>query len=85
MELQLRSFVDGDVHALIAFTERYEQTATVGRYVLVNELGDGRALRDKPSVTRETTAATRFGVRFSRAPIGFGAVNSQELGIVGQP
>jgi hypothetical protein len=51
----LRSFVDGDVHALIALTERYDQTSTIDRYVLVNELGDGRALRAKPSVTRETT------------------------------
>ena len=51
----LRTFVDGDVHTLIAFTERYGLTATVDRYVLVSELGDGRALRDKPSVTRETT------------------------------
>ena len=24
----LRSFVDGDIHALIAFTERYDQTAS---------------------------------------------------------
>ena len=52
----LRNFVDGDVHALIALAERYEQTGdTIDRYVLVNELGDGRALRDKPSITRETT------------------------------
>ena len=28
MELQLRNFVDGDVYALIALTERYEQIAT---------------------------------------------------------
>jgi hypothetical protein len=51
----LRSFVDGDVHALIEFSERYDQTVTNDRYVLVNELGDGRALRAKPSITRETT------------------------------
>lgn len=51
----LRNFVDGDVQALIAFTERYDQTATIDRYVIVNELGDGRALRASPSVTRETT------------------------------
>ncbi len=50
----LRNFVDGDVHALIALAERYEQTGTIDRYVLVNELGDGRTLRDKPSITRET-------------------------------
>lgn len=51
----LRNFVDGDVHALITLAERYEQTGTIDRYVLVNELGDGRTLRDKPSITRETT------------------------------
>lgn len=51
----LRSFVDGDVQSLIAFTERYDQTAPIDRYVLVNELGDGRALNGKPSVIRETT------------------------------
>ena len=51
----LRNFVDGDVHALITLAERYEQTGTIARYVLVNELGDGRTLRDKPSITRETT------------------------------
>jgi hypothetical protein len=51
----LRNFVDGDAHTLIEFTERYDQTATIDRYVLVNELGDGRALKAKPSVTKETT------------------------------
>jgi hypothetical protein len=51
----LRNFVDGDVHALITFAERYEQTGTIDLYVLVNELGDGRVLRGKPSVTKETT------------------------------
>jgi hypothetical protein len=51
----LRNFVDGDIHALIAFIERYEQTAAMDRYVLVNFLGDGRALRGAPSMTREKT------------------------------
>ena len=51
----LQSFIDGDVHNLITFADRYEQTAVKDRFVLVNELGDGRALRAKPSVTRETT------------------------------
>ena len=50
---QLQSFVDGDVHALIRFTERYEQTAAIDRYVLVNFLGDGRALKGAPSMSRE--------------------------------
>jgi len=51
----LRSFVDGDVHTLIAVTERYEQTAAIDRYVLVNFLGDGRALKGRPTMTRENT------------------------------
>lgn len=49
----LRNFVDGDVQVLIALIEHYDQTATIDRYVIVNELGDGRALRAKPSVTKE--------------------------------
>ena len=53
----LHSFIDGDVHTLITFADRYEQTAVKDRFVLVNELGDGRALRAKPSVTRETTGS----------------------------
>jgi len=49
----LQSFVDGDVHTLIAFIDRYEQTAAISRYVLVESLGDGRVLNGAPSVTKE--------------------------------
>jgi hypothetical protein len=51
----LRDFVEGDVHGLIAFIERYEQTVVMDRYVLVNFLGDGRVLKGAPSMTREKT------------------------------
>jgi hypothetical protein len=51
----LRSFVDGDVHTLIAFIEHYEQIAAIDRYVLVNFLDDGRALKGAPSMTRQKT------------------------------
>jgi hypothetical protein len=51
----LRNFVDGDIHALIAFIERFEKTAAIDRYVLVNFLGDGRALKSAPSMTKEKT------------------------------
>lgn len=44
---RLRDFVEGDVHTLIAFMERYEQAAAIDRYVLVNFLGDGRALKGR--------------------------------------
>ena len=33
------------MHSLITFIERYEQTSAIDRYVLVNFLGDGRALK----------------------------------------
>jgi hypothetical protein len=51
----LQTFVEGDIHALIAFNERYEKIAAIDRYVLVNFLGDGRALRGAPSIVREKT------------------------------
>jgi len=51
----LRNFVDGDVHAMIAFIERFDEAAAIDRYVLVNFLGDGRALKGTPSITREKT------------------------------
>lgn len=51
----LRNFVDGDVHTLIEFIERYEQTAAIDRYVLVNFLGNGRVLKATPSMIKENT------------------------------
>jgi len=51
----LRNFVEGDIHTLIAFIERYGQSKAMDRYVLVNFLGDGRALRGAPSMIREKT------------------------------
>jgi hypothetical protein len=51
----LQNFVEGDVHALLAFVERFERTPAIDRYVLVNCLGDGRVLRSAPSMTKEKT------------------------------
>lgn len=51
LSLQLESFVEGDLRALIAFVERYEHTAAMDRYVLVNHLGDGWALKGAPSIS----------------------------------
>jgi hypothetical protein len=74
----LRNFVDGDVHSLIVFIERYEQTAVIDRYILVNFLGDGRALKGAPSLTRRRSEATLFGAWCSRAPTASGQMTSQE-------
>ena len=49
----LQNFFEGDAHALIAFSERFQQVAAGDRYVLVNCLGDGRVLKDPPSMTKE--------------------------------
>jgi hypothetical protein len=49
----LQNFVDGDVHALIAFIERYDQIAAIDRYVLAGFLGDGRVLKGAPTITRK--------------------------------
>lgn len=51
----LRSFVEGDTHALVAFIDGYARQAAIDRYVLVESLGDGRALNGPPSVTKEQT------------------------------
>jgi hypothetical protein len=51
----LRNFVEGDIHTLITFGERCEQTAAMDRYVIANFLGDGRVLKGPPSIIRETT------------------------------
>ena len=51
----LQNFVEGDIHALIGFSERYDNIAAIDRYVLANFLGDGRGLRGAPSVTKEKT------------------------------
>lgn len=67
----LKSFFDGDVHTLITFADHYDQTTTNDRYILVNELGDGRALRLNRLSPGIQLAATRFGVRFSRVLPGF--------------
>src|SRR5665213_968181 len=49
----LQNFVDGDVHTLVTFIDRYDQAAAIDRYVLVDSLGDGRVLKGAPSVTKE--------------------------------
>jgi hypothetical protein len=51
----LQNFVEGDVHALLAFIGRFERAAAIDRYVLVNFLGDGRVLKSAPSITKENT------------------------------
>ncbi len=59
--LRLRDFVEGDLHGLLTFIDGYEKMAAADRYVLVNALRDGRALKGAPSVTRESAGG--YGLR----------------------
>jgi len=51
----LHNFVDGDVYNLTLFVNCFEKNLISDRYILVNDLGDGRVLRDRPCFSKETT------------------------------
>jgi hypothetical protein len=53
-KLRLKHFVAGDAHKLIAFINDFPKTAAQDRYVLSNELGDGRLLSAPPILNKET-------------------------------
>lgn len=52
--LRLKHFLIGDVHKLISFIDGFTRTAPEDKYVLSNELGDGRVLSQAPSLTRRS-------------------------------
>ncbi len=51
--LRLGHFLIGDLHRIIAFIDGFARDAPENRYVLSNELGDGRVLTSAPSLTRD--------------------------------
>jgi len=52
--LRLKHFVAGDVHELVSFIDGFAKTEPDARYILSNELGDGRVLLQAPSLTKQT-------------------------------
>ena len=52
--LGLQHFVDGDLNDLVRFAGDYAGVKPGDRYVVVNELGEGRMLARAPSVDRKT-------------------------------
>lgn len=52
--LRLTHFVIGDVHKLITFIDGFAKAAPGDKYLLSNEIGDGRVLLDTPSLTRQS-------------------------------
>jgi hypothetical protein len=51
--LHLKHFVAGDVHDLVSFIDGFATTEQDDRYLLSNELGDGRVLLQAPSLTKQ--------------------------------
>jgi hypothetical protein len=74
--LRVRHFVIGDVHKLISFIDSFAKAAHEDRYVLSNELGDGRVLSEAPSLTKQTDGYHLF------CPVapGFPRIDAQSLG-----
>jgi hypothetical protein len=52
-KLLLRHFVIGDVHNVVTLIDGFTECAAQDRYVLCNELGDGRLLSGPPSLTKQ--------------------------------
>jgi hypothetical protein len=62
----LQDFVDGDLHALLTLIAGYDRMPPMDRYVLVNSLGDGRAMSGAPSLKKRQSGG--YEVAFSVAP-----------------
>lgn len=54
--LHLKNFVRGDFNALVAFSEGFQNSFLNDRYILANEIGDGRVLTDAPILTKSGTS-----------------------------
>jgi len=51
--VRVRHFVDGDIHGLINFIERFDQYVASDRGLIVNALGDGRVFTAPPALSTE--------------------------------
>lgn len=74
--LRLRHFLSGDMHTLVAFIDSFESVTPAGRYVLCNELGDGRVLAGAPSLTKGPEG---YSLRCPIAP-RFPRIDAQNIG-----
>ncbi len=74
--LRLKHFVIGDVHKLIDFIDGFAKAPPENRYILSNELGDGRVLSQAPSLTRQTDG---YNLLCPVAP-GFPRIDAHKLG-----
>jgi hypothetical protein len=75
--IDVDNFVEGDIHALLAYIERYSATPLNDQFVLVNALGDGRSLCGSPSWAKTEGGGLR--VRCPIAP-AFPRIPADRLG-----
>jgi hypothetical protein len=75
--LRLRHFLIGDMHRIISFIDGFSREAPENKYILSNELGDGRVLIAAPSLTKQADGYSLLG------PVAPGAprVDAQKIGI----
>ena len=50
--LHLVHFLVGDIHTLISYIDAFAASPIESRYVLSDELGDGRVLQDPPVLSK---------------------------------
>ena len=74
--LSLKHFVKGDLSAVAALVGRFKTLPAHDRYVLVNELNDGRVLTTSPTLT---ASGDGYFVRCPVAP-GFPRIAARQLG-----
>ena len=75
-EFRFSEFIDGDLEALVAFCDSFTALPASDRYILVNELADGRTLSGAPTWQRDGSG---FFVTCLIAP-RFSRVRAQDLG-----
>lgn len=51
--LRLKHFLVGDIHDIVSFIDGFAALGAANRYVLSNELGDGRVLSGAPTLTKQ--------------------------------
>jgi hypothetical protein len=74
--LRLSHFLIGDLHKVISFISSFAGETTDHRYILSNELGDGRVLIAAPNLTKQ---ADGYSLLCPVAP-GFPRIDVQKIG-----
>lgn len=75
-KFRLDNFFIGDIAVLLRFIEKFNEMDDYDKYVLINELGDGRQILSAPEWTKFTG---HYEVTFTVAP-AFKRVKAQDLG-----